>query len=890
MLKELSDEYSGEYSVKVPEEVHYPSLLEYSEKHEHLKPAVKDLKLSSSGDFNRVNRFLERLNRVGIPTDVGHNNLFKAIRIQLHCPGTYTDEKMRHQIASYMIEIVDFLFPIMEPYLKRLNISFNTYVMAVFNGRIWADEYILGTIGKMFNVCISVVSPYLSDVWNVFHDGTKQPHIVLIANGMDFIDVKYRISHFSATRGAAKEWKCVGHDIELKEVGLYIGETDGRRTAVDLFNINENRNLLQGTKKAVSAINKLCEDVENICIDRDNVLDELKKLKVKVKSFRRYTSYFVQDDYDDGLTKSKTKETMPEAKKITEVGASNLRAIPKIKFTDSRKKDFGQELMEQALEILDDDSELMKIRSAAENYRKRREIEQHDERQIVESSQGLEEGEISDHTISQEQVCYRSKGTDIESGTDDDKLSNLRRNRKKKDNLEVVSGVRKQSRDPEELVHQKRCRVKMPMVGRPKPGDIAPSLPSLGDYEKYLQSSEEADKKQSKHVYESSRPVEAEAEEGGILFEPSKAEALEFVESLEDESDVQQLADILHDEGGSELQEAVTVITADELQKIKTEDIFALQVQSIVEVPFTDVSSKIQQPEVETSTQVNLKSQSEHKKKRNTTKLQIFGKIPIKEEPKESSDSDDIIITKVERGSPPKIKEEVDISSKQRRDVRIVSKTKTDKEFKRRLNIVADVHQPEVNPARASIFDHNYIPAHFVEVGTAPSTSTGITRKDETVRIKADDSNRELDVFIPPAAGGVTRSEMSMVYKTRCRMPGKQTVTVQQTVDPTIPVAPPVPADQQIDDRYYCHMCSKSFKDLNYFRRHIRRLCVNLKNPEMLKCRYCDKLYKHENRYLDHLSTHDGKLRRKCKLCGKRFAMETQLTRHKKFYCTQKRK
>ena len=218
MLQELSDEYSGEYSIKVPEEVHYPSLLEYSEKHEHLKPAVKDLKLSSSGDFNHVNRFLERLNRVGIPTDVGHNNLFKAIRIQLHCPGTYTDEKMRHQIASYMIDIVDFLFPIMEPYLKRLNITFNTYVMAVFNGCIWADEYILGTIGKMFNVRISVVSPYLSDVWNVFHDGTKQPHIVLIANGMDFIDVKYRISHFSATRGAAKEWKCVGHDIELKEV------------------------------------------------------------------------------------------------------------------------------------------------------------------------------------------------------------------------------------------------------------------------------------------------------------------------------------------------------------------------------------------------------------------------------------------------------------------------------------------------------------------------------------------------------------------------------------------------------------------------------------------------------------------------------------------------
>ena len=428
------------------------------------------------------------------------------------------------------------------------------------------------------------------------------------------------------------------------------------------------------------------------------------------------------------------------------------------------------------------------------------------------------------------------------------------------------------------------------MVGRPKSGDIAPSLPSLGDYEKYLQSSEEADKKQSKHVYESSRPVEAEAEKGSISFEPGGTERLEFVHNLDDESDVQQLADILHDEGGSELLEAVTVITADELQKINTQDIFPVQVHSIVEVPFSDLSSEIQQPEVETSTQVDLKSQSEHKEKHNTTKLQTFGKIVIKEEPKESSDSDDIIITKVEPGSPPKIKEEVNISSKQRRKVRIVSKGKSDEEFKRRLKIVPDVHQPEVNAARASIFDHNYIPADFVEVGTTPSTSTGITRKDETVRIKADDPNREFDVFIPPAAGGVTRSEMLLVYKTRCRMPGKQTVTVQQTVNPTTPVAPPVAADQQIDDRYYCHMCSKSFKDLNYFRRHIRRLCVNLKNPEMLKCRYCDKLYKHENRYLDHLSTHDGKLRRKCKLCGKRFAMETQLTRHKKFYCTQKRK
>ena len=46
----------------------------------------------------------------------------------------------------------------------------------------------------------------------------------------------------------SKDWKCVGTDIRLNEIGLYVGETDGRRTAVDLFNINENNQLLKYTE------------------------------------------------------------------------------------------------------------------------------------------------------------------------------------------------------------------------------------------------------------------------------------------------------------------------------------------------------------------------------------------------------------------------------------------------------------------------------------------------------------------------------------------------------------------------------------------------------------------------------------------------------------------
>ena len=88
---------------------------------------------------------------------------------------------------------------------------------------------------------------------------------------------------------------------------------------MDLFNINENNQLLKGTQKAVHAINKLCQDVENICIDRDNVLEDLKRLKVKVKNCKWLTSYYVEDEYDDGVEQRKRKETMLPSKRLTEV-------------------------------------------------------------------------------------------------------------------------------------------------------------------------------------------------------------------------------------------------------------------------------------------------------------------------------------------------------------------------------------------------------------------------------------------------------------------------------------------------------------------------------------------------------------------------------------------
>ena len=81
-------------------------------------------------------------------------------------------------------------------------------------------------ISKMFNIQISVVSPFYTDIWNVFHDGARRADVILIANDMDFTSGKYQISHFSAIKGTGGDWKYVGADIQLREIGLYAKETD----------------------------------------------------------------------------------------------------------------------------------------------------------------------------------------------------------------------------------------------------------------------------------------------------------------------------------------------------------------------------------------------------------------------------------------------------------------------------------------------------------------------------------------------------------------------------------------------------------------------------------------------------------------------------------------
>ena len=162
-----------------------------------------------------------------------------------------------------------FFPPIMKAYLKKYGISYNAYVKGVYHGTIWADKYIIGALGRMFNVKITIISPYYSDVWNIFHRSAI-PDVVIVSNGGDF-GTRSAIMHFTGTRGTDNVWKFVGSDIAVGELGHYSKESDRRTYAINVFEAAEKKNMTIKVQKMTMEIDELSRLKGNISAMRSDI-------------------------------------------------------------------------------------------------------------------------------------------------------------------------------------------------------------------------------------------------------------------------------------------------------------------------------------------------------------------------------------------------------------------------------------------------------------------------------------------------------------------------------------------------------------------------------------------------------------------------------------------
>ena len=93
----------------------------------------------------------------------------------------------------------------------------------------------------------------------------------------------------------------------------------------------------------------------------------------------------------------------------------------------------------------------------------------------------------------------------------------------------------------------------------------------------------------------------------------------------------------------------------------------------------------------------------------------------------------------------------------------------------------------------------------------------------------------------------------------------------------------PVPEKDQIQGRFYCDKCSKSYTEQKALTRHQKKRC-GIEKKEF-KCGKCEKEYFHEEGLLEHLAAkHDGVPPHVCNVCQGRFIYRKNLREHKEVY------
>ncbi|MCG8626323.1 MAG: hypothetical protein MJE68_30535, partial [Proteobacteria bacterium] len=491
MISEMKDKYAGSVDVDINSLLKYPQKVPYGVESLHLEDRTKKLWLRTNQDMKRVDMFLEKCHRSFIETDAGNNNAIHAICMQLHMPKNFNANMLRHQFAEYLVQCADFFEPKMENYLKNNNLTFSAYVHAVYKGDIWSDEFILGGIGRMFNIRISMISPFFNEIWNIYHDGKEEADVILIGNGIQFGTSHHAITHVTATKGTGNIWKCVGSDQEFPEVELYSGFVEGQKIALDCNTVNQNRAVFEKTKDVLKDINRLCRDIKEICLRRDKILNKLEDLDMELGDFTRLTSYFFEEE----VAHSATSSAMPVLKRKVQIFPSHARGIPKVRVKDPRKTDIGQQLLREAMEEIDQEYAEKNPETAQE----------------LQNLHGV---------IDIDQYLPKQDETRQDHG-------GVIPHQKKRNCGDTIPEKTRCDRSGE---RGWRCRVKVPGSRAPL---LTPDLPSLGKYASMI-STPEKNSPPKTRKYKSSVPREEtiEREEGEIIDEEEEDNQLQEVHEL----------------------------------------------------------------------------------------------------------------------------------------------------------------------------------------------------------------------------------------------------------------------------------------------------------------------------------------------------------------------
>ena len=262
-----------------------------------LSKTAQKLRFKFEKEYDSIKTDLDILGQSPIQVRPGMNWAFEAICIQVYTLPGYNAYMLRCQACCFMAEFVHVFFPLMKHYLKEQKIGFTMYLEKMFTGEIWCDEFVLAAIGKMWQICITIVSPFYAPPWEVFHNGLTL-HVVLIANGGDF-GKQRGVSHFSSSKGKGKTWRCVQPLQHMGEVAKYYGRNTGSLTAATLYKKVAKRISIEKATCITDALDDISEAVQSLMEKKDKLVETMDELNFEVDVVKNRQKFVVvlSDEY-----------------------------------------------------------------------------------------------------------------------------------------------------------------------------------------------------------------------------------------------------------------------------------------------------------------------------------------------------------------------------------------------------------------------------------------------------------------------------------------------------------------------------------------------------------------------------------------------------------------
>ena len=197
-LEWMQPEYTGPltpcHDIDPSKDVHIPTENELYPKRTIRVGLPKDCKacyLSTTVEWEKVKSDLKKFDRTVNATPMDGNCCYNACVQQVSHPDKYDGDDLRKHSSYFFAKYPE----VIEPHVKEglAPHCVRSWIVNMFEGRMFGDVISLTCIAVMWNVAITVVTPQ-SPPLHIFHNKTKSPDIVLVHNGK-----KGSEGHFTST-------------------------------------------------------------------------------------------------------------------------------------------------------------------------------------------------------------------------------------------------------------------------------------------------------------------------------------------------------------------------------------------------------------------------------------------------------------------------------------------------------------------------------------------------------------------------------------------------------------------------------------------------------------------------------------------------------------------